>query len=147
VRISVLLVTVTSIAAVVGAFGPPDSLVQGADYTVAVRATTGFDLMESAILTNAEGRTLYYSSADTPTRSTCTGVCAKTWSPLVSKAKPTMDPKIRGTLGVVHTVHGAQVTFNRHLLYTYALDMAPGEAAGKGIGGKWFIATPALASW
>jgi len=65
---------------------------------------------------------------------------------LISNA-PTKDPKIRGNVAVVHDVHGAQVSFNGHLLYTYAGDKAPGTAMGYGKAGKWFVATPSLAQW
>src|ERR1700730_11501324 len=36
-----------------------------------------------AILTNAQGMTLYYFTNDTVTNSACTGTCAGTWPPLL----------------------------------------------------------------
>lgn len=148
-RISVLLVTVASIAVFVGAFGGPGYLVQGADYTVGMHTLAGNDANQfpiSTVLANSQGLTLYYFASDTPTRSNCTGACAKTWSPLIGNA-PTKDPKIRGTVAAVHTVHGTQVTYNGHLLYTYSGDTGPGVATGNGYAGKWFAATPALGRW
>ena len=115
-------------------------------YTVGVRALKIENAMETSVLTNSEGLTLYYYSADTRTASHCIGACTSTWRPLISDA-PTKDPAIRGEVGVVHTVHGSQVAFNGHPLYTYVDDKAPGTALGYGKGGKWFVATPALGWW
>ena len=36
-----------------------------------------------------------------------------------------------------------QVTLNGHLLYYYASDSAPGATSGQGVGGKWFVVSPA----
>lgn len=146
-RISVLLAIVGSIAVAVGVFGGLSPRVQGAEYTVGVHKVTDKDSNSGTVLANSQGLTLYYFSADTPTRSKCTGECAKTWLPLIGKA-PTKDPSILfGSVGAVHTVHGMQITFNGHLLYTFTGDKAPGEANGNGRAGKWFVATPALGKW
>src|SRR3954453_3839280 len=40
-------------------------------------------------LTNGGGRTLYLFAADHDHKSTCTGACASTWPPLITKGKPT----------------------------------------------------------
>ena len=42
--------------------------------------------------------------------------------------------------------NGTQVTYNGHLLYTYAGDSKPGDTNGEGIDGVWFVATPDLAT-
>lgn len=146
-RISVPLAIVATIAVVIGAFGGLSHRVQGAEYTVGMHKLTDKDANTGTVLANSQGLTLYYFSADTPTRSNCTGACAKTWLPLIGKA-PTKDPGLKfGSVAAVHTVHGTQVTFNGHLLYTFTGDKAPGEATGNGRAGKWFVATPALGKW
>ena len=141
---------VASIAVVVGVLGGLSLQAQGAEYTVGMQKLVGNDANQfpiSTVLANSEGLTLYYFASDTPTRSNCTGACAKTWLPLIGKA-PTKDPKIIfGSVAAVHTVHGTQVTFNGHLLYTYSGDKTPGVATGNGYAGKWFAATPALGRW
>lgn len=151
-RISVLLAIVASIAVVIGVFGGLSHPVQGAEYTVGMQKLKlspedVFKFPVQTVLANSQGLTLYYFTADTPTRSNCTGACAKTWLPLIGKA-PTKDPAILfGTVGAVHTVHGTQVAFNGHLLYTFTGDKAPGQATGNGRAGKWFAASPALGKW
>ena len=98
------------------------------------------------VLTNAEGRTLYYLNTDTATTSNCTGTCAGTWPPLIftGPGSPTSASSLTGTLSAVTDANGDQAEYNGHLLYTYAQDTAPGQANGEGVGGKWFVATPNL---
>src|SRR5262249_59210591 len=96
-------------------------------------------------LTNSEGRTLYYRTTDTPSASTCTGGCAGPWPPLLTSGSPVAAASLPGTLGSLSDANGTQVTYNGHLLYAYAGDSKPGDTNGEGIGGVWFVATPALA--
>ena len=140
----VLLATIVSLTVMAGTTRPA-----GADmYTVSVRPLKIGTAMETAVLINSNGMSLYYNSSDRGPKSTCTGSCAKLWPPLLSDA-PTLDPKIKpkGKIGSVHNANGRQVMFNGHLLYTYSKDTAPGTAMGYGKAGKWFIATPSLAAW
>ena len=91
------------------------------------------------VLTNAQGFTLYWFSPDTPTRSTCYGVCLGYWPPLTGT--PSAGPGVTGTLGTIRRSDGtAQVTYNGHPLYTYVGDTAPGQAFGNNLnlnGGLW----------
>jgi predicted lipoprotein with Yx(FWY)xxD motif len=91
------------------------------------------------VLTNAQGFTLYWFAPDTPTRSACSGICAGYWPPLTGT--PAASPRITGTLGTIKRSGGiTQVTYNRHPLYTYAGDTAPGQAFGNNLnlnGGLW----------
>ena len=95
------------------------------------------------LLTNAQGRTLYYFKADTPTTAACSGGCASTWPPYLSSGAgaPTSASALAGKLAVQTTANGQQITYNGHLLYTYSGDSAPGQTNGEGIGNKWFVAT------
>jgi predicted lipoprotein with Yx(FWY)xxD motif len=116
-------------------------------YTVGTHPLKIGTAMETAVLTNSDGLSLYYNSSDKGKKSTCTGSCAKIWPPLINDS-PTLDPKVKGgKIGVVHNANGAQVTFNGHLLYTYSKDSGPGMATGYGKAGKWFVATPSLGAW
>lgn len=151
-RISVLLRAVIGIAVVACVWGVFGLQVQGGMYTVGLHALSK-DSNDPVALTNSKGFTLYYNIADTGTRSSCTGGCAKVWPPLLSEGKPTKDPKkvagvtIDGDVAVVKTANGSQVTYNSHLLYTYTGDAAPGEATGLGKAGKWYVVTPVLGRW
>ncbi len=106
--------------------------------TAAVKGTS------ETILTDAQGKTLYYFTSDTATASACTGVCAKSWPPLMTSGTPTSATALPGKLSAQTTVNGNQVAYNGHLLYTFAADGGPGHTRGEGRLGKWFVATPAL---
>ncbi|HET8840457.1 MAG TPA: hypothetical protein VFN35_03280 [Ktedonobacteraceae bacterium] len=115
-----------------------DALIKTAQ--VDVKGTT------KAVLTDAQGRTLYYFKPDTIDTVACTGDCADNWPPLVytGSGTPTSDPALPGTLGTHSNANGNQVFYNNHYLYTFAGDTAAGQANGEGVGGKWYVATPDL---
>src|SRR5438105_4686703 len=98
------------------------------------------------VLTNAQGKTLYYFTPDTTTTSACTGSCAQNWPPLLSTGSgtPTSATTLSGKLSAQKTANGNQVEYNGHLLYTFAADSAPGQTNGEGVLGKWCLATPDL---
>jgi len=94
-------------------------------------------------------RTLYYSSSDTATSVTCTGVCTQTWMPYVRPVAPLIGPPANGgasgTLTWVRGSSGCQAQYNGHPLYTYAGDVRPNVASGDGLEGTWFVVTPDVA--
>ena len=98
------------------------------------------------ILTDAQGKTLYYFTPDTATTSACTGSCAQNWPPLLATGSgtPTSATTLSGKLSTQTTANGNQVEYNGHLLYTFAADSAPGQTNGEGVLGKWFVATSDL---
>ena len=94
------------------------------------------------ILVNSQGRPLYFYQPDTASKSLVTGGLASLWPPLTS-ASPAVTG-LSGKLSVVNDVHGAQVAYRGHLLYTFADDQA-GQVTGQGVQ-RFFVATPALAA-
>jgi predicted lipoprotein with Yx(FWY)xxD motif len=113
-------------------------------YTVDIAMATVHGTREK-ILTDARGMALYYFTTDTPTKAACTGECAKMWPPLLSTSTPTHGTALPGKLDSVNDGNGPQVRYNDHLLYAYSADTTPGQAAGDGLYGKWFVVTPNLA--
>jgi predicted lipoprotein with Yx(FWY)xxD motif len=97
----------------------------------------------AAVLTNAQGLTLYSFAPDTMTASNCNGTCAQIWPPVHGPV--TAGPGVTGTLGTITRADGtAQATYDGHPLYTYTADTAPGQANGNGInasGGVWHEVT------
>ena len=93
------------------------------------------------ILINATGQPLYYYQPDTATKSLVTGSLAALWPPLTSAAPAATG--LGGKLTAVMDIHGAQVAYNGHLLYTFADDHA-GQVTGQGFQ-DFFVATPGLA--
>lgn len=100
------------------------------------------------ILVDSSGRTLYMLTADTPTKSACTGSCPAVWPPLVVTGSPTAGSGVTASLlGTITRSDGShQVTYNGHPLYTFARDTAAGQVNGEGInhfGGLWYVLDPA----
>jgi predicted lipoprotein with Yx(FWY)xxD motif len=93
----------------------------------------------ATVLTNAQGRTLYWFAPDTPTTSKCYGSCAQYWPPVTGPAAE--GSGIAGKFGTIKRTDGStQITYNSHPLYTYIADTGPGQAHGNNInlnGGVW----------
>ena len=104
-----------------------------------VQATVGGKT--ETILVNSQGLPLYYYLNDTAAKSAVTGGLAALWPPLTS-ASPA-DTGLTAKLTAVMDIHGDQVAYNGHLLYTFADDHA-GQVTGQGVQG-FFVATPGLA--
>lgn len=111
-------------------------------------ATASVGGKSETILTNAQGMTLYYFTLDTSTKAACVGTCAGIWPPLLAAdaSSVTSSTSLPGALSVATTANGMQVEYNGHPLYIYSKDTAPGQTNGEGFKGKWFVATPDLAS-
>jgi predicted lipoprotein with Yx(FWY)xxD motif len=103
-----------------------------------VQATVGGK--PETILVNGQGLPLYYYLPDTAAKSVVTGGLATLWPPLTS-ASPAATG-LAGKLTAVMDIHGDQVAYNGHLLYTFADDQA-GQVTGQGVQ-DFFVATPGL---
>jgi predicted lipoprotein with Yx(FWY)xxD motif len=95
------------------------------------------------VLTDANGRTLYWFAPDKPGKSVCYGDCAAYWPPV--SGKPTVASGatgVTGKLGTTTRTDGTvQATYDGHPLYTYVGDTAPGAANGNSVnlnGGFWY---------
>ena len=109
-----------------------------ANATVSLRQTN-----LGQILVSAKGRTLYLFMKDTNGRSACSGSCVTYWPPLMNTGKLTVGPSVKRSLvGTTKRADGRlQVTYNKHPLYTFALDTRAGQTKGQGtsnFGAKWY---------
>ena len=93
-----------------------------------------------AVLTNADGRTLYIFTNDTAGKSVCTGSCASAWPPLEAAEAPKVDGATGDFTLITRDDGKKQVAFNGKPLYTYSGDQKAGDASGEGVGGVWFVA-------
>ena len=92
------------------------------------------------VLADAKGFTVYWYAKDTRMSSACTGSCATAWPPLTGKPAAAMGVRLVGKFGTITRANGVlQATYKGHPLYTYAGDMAPGQAKGNGLGGVWHV--------
>lgn len=93
-----------------------------------------------AVLTNADGRTLYIFTNDTAGKSVCAGSCALAWPPMEASAAPKVDGATGEFTLITRDDGKKQVAFNGKPLYTYSGDQKAGDATGEGVGGVWFVA-------
>ena len=128
---AVSVVALAVLGASVAAAGGSATTAPGALKTVRIGAVT--------VLTDANGRTLYWFAPDTAARSACYGSCATYWPPV--KGPAMAGPGVTGTLSVLTRSDGSvQAAYDGHPLYTYVGDSAPGQANGNGLnlnGGLW----------
>ena len=128
---------------------PPAPTTGGSSSSTVIQTATVIVKGQSEIvLTDGQGMTLYYYSADSATQATCSSSCAQRWHPLLftGSGEPSSLTPLAGTLSIQMTANGSQIEYNGHLLYTFSGDTAPGQTNGEGLfGGMWFVATPNLA--
>ena len=96
------------------------------------------------VLTDKDGRTLYFFTKDFAGTSTCSGNCAVTWPVFsisnMSTAK--LDAGLSAAdFGTITRTDGAtQTTYKGWPLYYYKDDAAAGQVNGEGVGTVWFVA-------
>jgi predicted lipoprotein with Yx(FWY)xxD motif len=96
-----------------------------------------------SIVVAPNGMVLYAFTADSPTKSNCTGSCAAVWGPFIA-SKVTVGSGLNSSL-VTYIKRGSgreQVAYNGHPLYYFADDTTAGVASGEGIksfGGSWYV--------
>ncbi len=110
----------------------------GSNATVSLRQTN-----LGQILVSAKGRTLYLFMKDAHGKSACSGSCAAYWPPLLKTGTLTVGPGVkRALVGTTKRANGRlQVTYDKHPLYTFALDKSVGQTKGQGssnFGAKWY---------
>jgi predicted lipoprotein with Yx(FWY)xxD motif len=92
------------------------------------------------ILVDSNGMTLYLFTKDNGTTTACTGTCAVNW-PALTNALPTAGSGADASL-LGSAPNTDQVTYNGHLLYTFAKDSKPGDVNGEGLLGAWYAVSP-----
>ena len=98
------------------------------------------------IVVDADGKTLYMFDNDTQgsSESSCTGQCLSNWPPLTTTGDTPALQGVTGDVGTITTADGStQVTLNGWPLYYFAGDAAAGDVNGQGVGGIWWVLSPA----
>ncbi len=98
------------------------------------------------ILVNEAGMTVYLFVPDASSKtSTVPAGIKANWPAVVAEGTPVAGEGVDATkLTVEAQPDGTQqVAYNGHLLYTFISDTAPGQATGQGLGGAWYVLTPA----
>ena len=116
----------------------------GSSASGAALATASSSLGE--IVVDGKGMTVYMYDKDTQGSgaSTCTGQCATNWPAVTTESTTPVVEGVTGDVGTITGVNGAtQVTLDGWPLYTYVGDSAAGDTNGQGVGGIWWVLTPA----
>ena len=76
------------------------------------------------VIFDSNGNVVYLFGRDKTATSTCYGICAQAWPPVLTKGAPTVGPGLNaGLLGTTKRKDGSlQVTYNHHPLYFYSAD-------------------------
>ena len=84
------------------------------------------------VLVNRSGKTIYSPQQEAHGKILCTGSCLSFWFPVPAGASPLQAASgVTGALGTIRRPDGqTQLTYNGKPLYTFRLDMAPGQAHG-----------------
>jgi predicted lipoprotein with Yx(FWY)xxD motif len=132
-----------------GSSAPPASQSSdtGGDSGTATGAVLGTaESSLGTIVVDGKGMTVYMFDDDTQGTKTsaCTGQCVTNW-PFVTTDSATPEVKgVTGTVGTIDTPDGKkQVTLNGWPLYYFAGDSKPGDTNGQGVGGIWWVLSPA----
>jgi predicted lipoprotein with Yx(FWY)xxD motif len=97
------------------------------------------------ILVNGQGHALYLFVKDRHGKSTCYDGCARVWPPAISSGTPLAGPGVAAAKLTTtrRTDHRLQLVYNGHPLYAMSADRRPGDMAGQGFLGTWFVVSPA----
>lgn len=99
-------------------------------------AESGSSTLETPVLTDGDGLTLYVFTNDTAGVSTCNEPCSDTWPPVLADEAVAIDPL---RLDVIARSDGSrQLAIDGSPLYRYLGDTAPGDVTGHEVGGVWF---------
>lgn len=101
------------------------------------------DAKFGTILTDKDGKSLYFFATDVAGTANCTGGCEAVW-PLYYSADASTDLNLNKTeVGEITRADGRkQSTYRGYPLYYYATDAVAGDVKGDGVGGIWFVAKP-----
>jgi len=96
-----------------------------------------------SILTDVNGKTLYFFSNDANGQSACSGGCITAWPVFYIDAPNLPAGLASGDFGTITRADGKpQTTYKGWPLYYYAKDSAAGDVKGEAVGGRWFTAKP-----
>ncbi|SEJ38099.1 Predicted lipoprotein with conserved Yx(FWY)xxD motif [Arthrobacter sp. yr096] len=111
----------------------------GADMTLASSSA-------GQIVVDSKGMSLYFFTKDVKDLGTsaCTAACLDAWPIFTTTSDAPTVEGVTGTVGTIASPDGKKhVTLNGMPLYYYAKDKAPGDVTGQGVGGVWYLVSPA----
>jgi len=101
------------------------------------------DAKFGSILTDANGKSLYFFAIDANGTSGCTGGCELAWPVYYAGNETVPTGILAADFKTITRADGKkQSTYKGWPLYYYASDAAKGDVKGDGSGGTWFVAKP-----
>lgn len=101
------------------------------------------DATFGSVLSDANGKTLYFFAIDANGTSGCTGNCELAWPVYYAGNETAPTGLVATDIATITRADGKkQTTYKGWPLYYYAGDAAKGEIKGDGSGGTWFVAKP-----
>ncbi|WP_422772903.1 hypothetical protein ACN28C_08015 [Plantactinospora sp. WMMC1484] len=97
------------------------------------------------VVLDGQGFTLYRFDGDSaaPSQSNCVGQCLAAWLPVLANDRVRFKDLDPARLGAVARADGTQqVTVGGWPVYRFVDDRVPGQAAGQGADGQWFVVAP-----
>jgi len=96
-----------------------------------------------SIITDANGKTLYFFSNDANGQSACSGGCVTTWPIFYVDALNLPAGLAASDFGTItRSDNKPQTTYKGWPLYYYNKDSVAGDKKGEAVAGKWFTAKP-----
>jgi predicted lipoprotein with Yx(FWY)xxD motif len=103
-----------------------------------------------SVLATSAGQTVYWFSKDVKGsgKSACAASCLAAWPVVAGTPVAAAGVRLVGKLGTITRPGGVvQATYNGYPLYTYAMDLTPGQTLGNDAAGMWHVITgPALSA-
>jgi len=96
-----------------------------------------------SVLTDENGKTLYFFASDITGQPQCSGNCLTNW-PVFYKENPTLGTNlVASDFATITRADGTkQTTYKGWPLYYYAGDTKAGDVAGEKVNNVWFVAKP-----
>jgi predicted lipoprotein with Yx(FWY)xxD motif len=109
-----------------------------------VAVTTKKSKLGTILAAGPKHLTVYLFEADKGTSSSCSGACAKAWSPVTTAGQPTVSGgAVSADLGTTMRPDGTkQITYKGHPLYFFEKDEDSGDAYGQAsqaFGAGWYV--------
>jgi predicted lipoprotein with Yx(FWY)xxD motif len=141
---SALLLALVFLAAACGSSAAKAAAPTDSTHSQAAAVSSAANSEFGTILTDANGRTLYFFDNDKPIKpqSSCTDQCVKAWPIVPASNGSTVGAGVDATKlsHIVRSDGQTQLTYNNWPLYTFSGDTAAGDTNGQGIGGTWHVA-------
>ncbi|CCG98668.1 secreted repeat of unknown function [Fibrella aestuarina BUZ 2] len=95
------------------------------------------------VITDQNGRTLYFFAPDVTGKSACSGQCLDTW-PIFYKETPTLSTSLAAAdfTTITRADGSKQTAFQGWPLYYYKSDTKAGDVLGENVNKVWYVAKP-----